>query len=201
MNIVEPFFRRALLQAEAPALIAGERVVTYGRLMQDTLTVASRLCEESVQPGDVVAVLASDLLSHVLFTFAIARAGAVSVPFLNIGSDDARAEAARIAPRFLVHNQSGTLPPPAPGRKDLSLRELAAVKPSHPLPPISTRPADLCCIAFSSGTTGRTKAIKFSHHATVLRTVLVQTVFPSGPSDRTMVLDERTADRRVGGRA
>jgi acyl-coenzyme A synthetase/AMP-(fatty) acid ligase len=187
MNIVEPFFRRALMQPDAPALISGDRVVTYGRLMNDVITVADRLCEEGVRPKDVVALVAVDLLPHVLFTLAIARVGAISVPVWNDGPLKAHTFADQCGAAFVVHNKPAPLRMQSPDRKQLSLQDLAAVKPTIARPTVMSEPSDAFRISFSSGTTGRPKPIAFTHGAMLLRSALLQTMFPVGPSDRTMI--------------
>jgi acyl-coenzyme A synthetase/AMP-(fatty) acid ligase len=188
MNIVEPIARRALAQPDAPALIAGNRVVTYARLMQDVATVAVRLREEGLKEQEVVAMASDDLLSHVLLTLAIARAGAVSVPFWNMPAERANSLAESCGVAVLVHNQPGGFPTRlASVRKQLSLHELAAARPTTPLPAMAGEPEHMFRIAFSSGTTGRPKAIRFSHGGMIVRTGLIRSVFPMQPSDRTMI--------------
>jgi acyl-coenzyme A synthetase/AMP-(fatty) acid ligase len=188
MNVLAPIARRALLQPEAPALVAGERSVSYGRLMRDVATVAARLSEEGVRRRQVVAIAVDDLLPHVLLTLAVARVGAISIPFWPMRPEVAVALARTCDVRLLVHNQPADSPThwPAPSQQ-LSLRELLVVRPRATLPMVVSEPGELFRIAFSSGTTGSPKAVKLTHDALVVRTQLLQLFAPSAPTDRTMI--------------
>jgi acyl-coenzyme A synthetase/AMP-(fatty) acid ligase len=188
MNIVEPILRRALTAPEAPAIISGERVLSYGALMRDVAAVSSRLSEEGVQRGDVVALVSEGLAGHILTTLAIARIGAASVPFSHMHPQEMTSFAQACGAAYLVYNG-----PEAPAveadclRGRLGLRELGATLPRSIVPMVHAEPDELFRIAFSSGTTGRQKPVKFSHHNMALRSHLMRIVFPSVRGERTMV--------------
>jgi acyl-coenzyme A synthetase/AMP-(fatty) acid ligase len=184
MNVIA---RRALAQLEAPAII-GDTTATYSVLMQQVVSAASRLAEEGVKRGDVVGIAAHGLPGQVLLTLAVAYAGAVSLPIGAAWSRE-EAEAARACGMsFIVHNghQDFRVDALYPGRQ-ISLRELKAAQPRTTLAMTRSEPGEPFRIGFSSGTTGRPKAIKFTHESMLLRTQLIRTVFPGRPGERTMI--------------
>jgi acyl-coenzyme A synthetase/AMP-(fatty) acid ligase len=188
MNVLEPITRRALLQPDAPALIAGAATVSYGRLMRDVAALGNRLCDEGVGRGQVVAVAADGLLPHVLITLAIAHAGAVSIPFRSLAPDRTAPALAISGVDALVHNQTASLNEQFSSiPKHLSLRELASAAPRLNRPAVASEPAEIFRIGYSSGTTGLAKPVKFTHGALIVRAQLLRHFAPSTATERSMI--------------
>jgi len=187
MNIVAAVARQALLQPQAPALIAGERVVNYGELMANVAAVASRLAAAGVARRDVVAIVAPGMVWHAVLTLAVAHLGAVSVPLRSEADADNAATAVRCGVKFLVHNLPDGFELAAPGIAwQLSVEHLSAQPAPAAVTMVAAEPDELCRIGFSGGTTGRPKAVKFTHRQLLLRVHLTRTLFPSGPRERLM---------------
>jgi acyl-coenzyme A synthetase/AMP-(fatty) acid ligase len=188
MNIVEPITRVALASPESPAVISGSRTLSYIALMRDVAAVSSRLAESGVQHGDIVAVSAGGLAAHVLLTLAVARIGAASVPFHQMGAPAMRSFAEACGVRSIIHDDADVAAVDASGIANrLSLKELTSRPPRAVVPMARCEPGELFRIAFSSGTTGRQKPVKFSHGSMALRSHLMRAVFPAAPGERTMV--------------
>jgi len=69
--------RHAGEQPEAPAIIQGERVISYGELAEQIDTLAGGLSGLGLGPGDVIAVQLPNVAEYLLSYLAIARLGAV----------------------------------------------------------------------------------------------------------------------------
>lgn len=188
MNIVEPIIRRALATPDAPAIIAGQQTITYGALMRDVAAASSRLAGEGVRRGDVVGIVCEGLAGHLLATLATARIGAVSVPLGQTPLQEVGVLAQACGVGMVLYEEAHAPQAEASGiAKRLSLRELTSTRPHTIVPMVRSEPSDLFRIAFSSGTTGRQKPVKFSHGNMALRSHLLRTVFPAAPGERTMV--------------
>jgi acyl-coenzyme A synthetase/AMP-(fatty) acid ligase len=188
VNIIEPIARYARVAPDAPAIIAGQRTLTYGALMRDVAVASTRLAQEGVRRGDVVGIVAKGLAGHVLATLAIARIGAVSAPFGHMPAQDMSYFAQVLGADVVVYNDADAPRIEASGiRKQLSLSALVSARPETVVPQVRCDPDDLFRFAFSSGTTGRQKPVKFTHGNMTLRTHLTRTVFPTAPGQRIMV--------------
>lgn len=67
--------------ADRPFVITDDRSTTYGEVDDWTTRLADGLTALGVRPGDHVGVLMANHLEFVPLKFAIARAGAVAIPF------------------------------------------------------------------------------------------------------------------------
>jgi acyl-coenzyme A synthetase/AMP-(fatty) acid ligase len=188
MNIVEPIIRNALAVPEAPAFVGGTRTLSYMTLMRDVAAVSSRLAELGVRHGDVVAITPDGPRAHLLITLAVARIGAASVPFSHMAAQNMRFFAETCGVRAVVHDPADAAAVGESGISNcISLEDLSSKAPTTIVPMTRSHPDDLFRIAFSSGTTGRPKPLKFTHHNMAVRSHLLRTVFPSSPGERTMI--------------
>jgi acyl-coenzyme A synthetase/AMP-(fatty) acid ligase len=189
MNILEPIMRTALAAPDSPAIVTGQQTLSYATLMHHVAAMASQLVEQGVQRGEVVGIAAEGLLGHVMSTLAIARVGATSVPFTNMSAQEMSSYAQICGANAVVYNESDRARVDASGlARRFSLQELTSNPPRAMMPLVRGEPGDLARIAFSSGTTGRPKAVKFTHDNMVLRTHLTRTVYPVTPGERLMLL-------------
>ncbi|MEU1145630.1 amino acid adenylation domain-containing protein [Streptomyces sp. NPDC005863] len=106
-GLVGRFEERAAHAPHAPALIAGDTVVTYGELDERASRVAHRLRERGVGPEDVVGVLlptSPDLVAALLGTL---KAGAMYLPLdPNYPPDRLAYMVADAAPRALLTTEA-----------------------------------------------------------------------------------------------
>lgn len=80
MNVAEPLAHHALASAHKPAIVQGDRVVTYGELDPLVRRTASHLRSLDLGQGDVAGVALRDGIDHLVVLAALARAGIVILP-------------------------------------------------------------------------------------------------------------------------
>lgn len=200
MNVIEAFTRQAMIRPQSPALLLGERTITYGAMARHVSQLAESLRQLGVARGDVVAIVAPQFAQHIGLTLAVAQLGATSLPLpasAREGENEAIAQMCNAA--WLVHNQPGAFRVDAPCiRQQVSLKSLNT-GPHASTPPVAqTEPGDIWRIGLSSGTTGRPKPIAFSHASAVLRSQLMLALFPSAPEERVMVFMGASLQFSVG---
>src|SRR5215510_4192092 len=96
---------------DAPALILGDRTVTFGELDRRSSRAAQALREAGVGPGDRVAFIDKNGPEWFDVTFGVAKLGAVNVsvnwrlapPEMATIIDDAEAEVVIVGPEFVGH--------------------------------------------------------------------------------------------------
>jgi long-chain acyl-CoA synthetase len=156
--------------ADRPALLEGERPLrTWAELAEAVARRAGGLRERhGIEPGDAVALFASNHAAYLELLFAIWHAGAVAVP---ISSRLHAREAADIVERshaslvLATSEVAGELAPLLGGPATIVLGDeddeaLLAAEPA-PLQPRAL--TDDAWIFFTSGTTGRPKGARLSH--------------------------------------
>lgn len=162
---------------DSPALVFGERRLTYGELDAHVDRTALALARLGLAKGERFALMASNSDAFVITFYAALRLGAVFVPI----------NPASAAPelRYLLEDSgasvfiydsalgatvesalAGGLPPTT--RKVLSLRELASLaadcaRNCGELPGVVSE-SDDALIMYTSGTTGKPKGALFDHH-------------------------------------
>ncbi|GAB4070238.1 long-chain fatty acid--CoA ligase [Angustibacter speluncae] len=80
MRLVEYLDKGASLGADAPCLVTGDEVLTYGEVQQRSHDVAAALVRSGVAPGDKVAILSANDPVAFSCVFGVSRAGAVWCP-------------------------------------------------------------------------------------------------------------------------
>lgn len=166
-SIVEAVHGRAVSAPDAPAVLQGERTVTYRQLWEHATSTASALAGAGVRPGDVVALAAGrspELLGTALGTWL---AGATYLPV------DPEHPAERISyllgdsgARLLVTDRTLDLPEgvavPA-----LPLRQIPEGKPhgTPPTPPKAPDPDSAAYLIYTSGTSGKPKGALIRHRS------------------------------------
>ena len=153
--------RVALLSAEEEP-----RRATYAELDASARRAAGRLRAAGVQPGDRVALIATNGLDVVTAWFGIAYAGATVVPILILSA------AAEIAFRLehsncaaIVHDEGrADLAEASAGtRRRIPIADLTDHGPAPGNLPESIDPTSGAMILYTSGTTGRPKGAVISH--------------------------------------
>jgi len=180
VNIAEPLGHHALAYATKPAIVHGDRVITYGALDALVRRTAAHLYALGLAPGDVAGVALKDGAEHLVVLAALARAGIVILPL------DWRwtaAEQERVAVHFGAKRVLVEPGLPAPQaipctRVDEAWEAaVAAANPAHEFPE-----GDLpLAMSLSSGTTGRPKGprIRHSHFLARFRVMWVNLGFTS----------------------
>ncbi len=179
-NLAEIVREGARWNGARPAIIHDTGTVSYAELDRLSDNVAARLVALGVEPGDPVGIQLPNVPEFVTALFGILKAGAVAMPFnvLNkgpeiayfLGFSAARAvittgsalAEARIGAQqagiehVFVH---GRTDPPAGVR---AFEELTA-EPDGPAPYVLRDPADTAVLLYTSGTTGKPKAVELTH--------------------------------------
>jgi fatty-acyl-CoA synthase len=196
--------RRALLSGDRIALIDGDSRITYAEFDRRTDHLAGALRELGVQQGDRVAVLMVNSAAFLETLFATAKLGAVFVPinfrlavpevaFLLADSGAnifvwsghlsplARAalagEGVRVRARVVVGGE------PADGEADFE-QVLASGEPLAF--GINVAGSDLCCLMYTSGTTGRPKGAMLTHDNHLWNAINTLTGHRLRETDRTV---------------
>ena len=171
--------RYGLRTPTKPALISGERSLTWKELDHRVDRVAGALSGRGLAPGDRVAILMANCPDYIELYFGLARAGMIAVPVnYRLMPHEMAAILNQVEPRLVVaaadygDQVGGVLPlldkTPAlwavgddlPGSE--SYEALIAAAPQTPTQsPVED--ADVFAIFFTSGTTGLPKGAMVSH--------------------------------------
>jgi len=142
----------------APALIDGERVVSFAEFDELTDRLGNALLARGLEPGDRVAVLMPNGIDGVVAYYALAKSGLVRVPL------NARETAHELAfkiedsqARALIHAGEA----PAPAEIAITAAELPGLIEQASAEPCDVRrePDAPLRLAYTGGTTGKPKAV------------------------------------------
>ncbi|MHC4449766.1 MAG: benzoate-CoA ligase family protein [Planctomycetota bacterium] len=173
-NAIDILERNLPARADKTALLSAEREVTYGELSEEVNRIGNALHRKLIHHGDTVAILALDSVEWVAAYFGTIKIGAVALSLNTLLTADefrymlhdcrARIVFCHEMFRETVESVRESLP---------CLREvitfgsqeyadmLAAESPE--LEPTATHREDICCLNYSSGTTGEPKGIPHAH--------------------------------------
>jgi len=149
---------------------AGEEILSYRRISEDSARFAHWLVAKGVAPGDRVAIKLEPSRAFYAAVFGAMKAAAIAVPLFTLfGPDSVKLRVEDCKPKLLIED-------------DAFLEELSAF-PAIFEP--STRADDLAIFQYTSGTTRELpEAVKHTHRAIV--TVMVAALYGTGlrPGDR-----------------
>jgi benzoate-CoA ligase family protein len=205
-NAIDILERNVRERPDAMALASDSRTLTFAEVAAEVNRTASALARLGVRRGDTVALLAPDSPEWVATFFAVIKLGGVVASFNTLLTaaeyaymlDDCGA-------RLLVVDQSllGAVKPIRAGRlfleevvviggdaspPDRSYQALLA-DASPDFAPAPTHRDDVCCLNYSSGTTGEPKGIPHAHKDLPITAELVgRRTLGLGPGDRTFAV-------------
>lgn len=179
---------------DAPALLIGDRVMTFGELDAGVGRLAAWLLEQAGGPGERVASWSAKTRAACLMPLAAARAGLIHVPVNPL------LKAPQVAhiltdsgAKLLVTNaaRSDTLGDSLPETcvvQDLKIAEEVIDSGGQGLPLSLAEPGDLAAILYTSGSTGRPKGVMLSHANLWLGAEAVADYLKIVPDDRILAL-------------
>jgi amino acid adenylation domain-containing protein len=166
-GVVEAVYDRAVSAPDAPAVVHGDRTVSYRQLWHYATTIAHALAEAGIRPGDIVALAASrtpELLGAALGTWL---AGAAYLPV------DPEHPAERISyllsdsgARLVLTDRTQDVPEGAAVPAVALLRIPDGPQDTPLTPPLhGTDPDALAYLIYTSGTSGRPKGALITHRS------------------------------------
>ncbi|WP_207916658.1 non-ribosomal peptide synthetase [Micromonospora sp. KC723] len=188
------FAARVAAAPDAPALVDGDRTLTYAQLDAAATRLAALLGQRGVGPGTLVAVALDRSWQAVVTVLAVLRRRAAYLP-VDPGNPPARQEAilSDAAPALVVTGAAAEL-----GRPTLALDGTDLLDG-----PVPTRtgtadgpPAvdDLAYVLYTSGSTGRPKGVAVRHGALANLLLGVRDLLGGGPRDRWLHLTSLSFD-------
>lgn len=181
-NIVEVIRRETAAFRGKPAVVQGNRSLSYAEVLDLAAALGRELTEQGVRPLDRVALLAPDSPEYVIASLAILVIGAVVVP---VPDSLTGGEVQEVLDLVDVHGLLSGVPGRCPDR---AIRMGSAPFTWMPRSP-RHEPDDVyprmnpAFIRFSSGTTGTSKGVLLSHESVLARTAAADRGLGMKPED------------------
>ncbi|MES1241997.1 MAG: amino acid adenylation domain-containing protein [Acidobacteriota bacterium] len=186
---------RARTQPDHPAVVSGERVLSYGELERRSTRLGRRLRELGARPNELVAVAMEKGWEQVVAVLAVLKSGAAYLPVdPALPPDRVRLLLEQGEARWVLTQPWLDLPLP-PGMESLVV-EAEEPGDAEPLAPVQG-PRDLAYVIFTSGSTGTPKGVMIEHEGAVNTVLDVNRRFGIGPGDRVLALSSLSFDLSV----
>ncbi|HVB14540.1 MAG TPA: AMP-binding protein [Candidatus Dormibacteraeota bacterium] len=189
---LDEVFREAFARhADRPAVIFGERTITYAQLQRAIDHLAARLWERGLRPLDRVLVHLPNCPEFLQLYFALQRLGVVPIMALAAHRRHEIDHYVRLADATAYFGVDPALGREVQAANDcltqiISLEELADPEEAPEPPPFRADPMDPCVLLLSGGTTGIPKLIPRNHNDYLYNTRMA--VEAQNFSDRTVQL-------------
>jgi amino acid adenylation domain-containing protein len=188
-TILERVAAAARRAPEAPAVLFGDRTLTFGELEAQANRLARRLRRLGVGPEMSVGVCVERSLEMPLVLLAVLKAGGAWVPL------DPEYPQERLAlmiadtamPVLLIQSHlADRLPALAAGPAVIAVDGLDLAAESAAAPDWPIDPESLAYIVYTSGSTGRPKGVAVPHRAMINHVTACGLAYRMGPRDRTL---------------
>ncbi|MEU9198214.1 amino acid adenylation domain-containing protein, partial [Streptomyces hundungensis] len=190
LTLPELFHAQAAKTPGAPAVRAGEQVLTYRELDARASHVARTLVERGVTPGRTVAVLLPRGIDLVVALLGVAKSGGAYVPL------DPEHPAERIA--AVLADADPVVVLTEPGLQWSGIETLAVTDEEAASFSAATHPHDPAYLIFTSGSTGRPKGVVVEHSSLAAYLVRAREAYPDA-AGLTLVHSSVTFDLTVTG--
>ncbi|HET6208762.1 MAG TPA: amino acid adenylation domain-containing protein, partial [Jatrophihabitans sp.] len=180
-TLAAEFGRQAAADPDLPALLAGDRVVSFGELDERSDRLAGTLRRHGIGRDQLVGILADRSVELLVALLATLKAGAGYLP-IDPGYPAARIDYLLADSAAALVLTRGRLAELAGDRPLLDLDDEA----NYPAAPIENEPPtpeDLAYAIYTSGSTGQPKGVLVEHRSVVNRLAWMQRAYPIGPGD------------------
>jgi acyl-coenzyme A synthetase/AMP-(fatty) acid ligase len=160
-DVVEAAPRRAPALIELPR-DGTRRVWSFGEVADASARLAGHLAGEGIGKGDVVLVWLGNRAEWVLTMLACFRLGIVPAACPEqLRAKDLRARMDAVSPSLVVADERNRdeLARARPGCRVLWMPDDDLWRSAAPAPPVALEPTDPCLLTFTSGTSGKPKAV------------------------------------------
>jgi long-chain acyl-CoA synthetase len=197
MNVAANLDQAASYFPGQPAIIEGDRIVTFSEFRQDANRIASALLGAGVQPGDHVGLCAPNSYAWLVFYFGALKAGAVAATFSHLLMKDELSRTLRdCQPKVLLttdeklddlegRGEWPRLETIVCDHGDISWRRLAE-KGTAEFRTIDRDRRDTAAILYTGGTTGIPKGAMLSHQNIQASVFNIAHYERSSPHDRAL---------------
>ena len=205
MNIGESLPRNAQHFPDKRAIVDAQRTVTYRQLHERTNRLANYLLDRGVGKGDLVGLSCGSRAEHFEALFAIAKIGAVAIPFdFNWSAQECAAMLRFFQPKaFFLETRRATKALSAIAREHIESDKLIVVsdaedfagvafefaiaqgKPNEPQ--VQVEGIDPFLLMITSGTTGFPKACSINHETYALRCMNYGLTKGMNPDERALM--------------
>jgi len=159
VSFADLIFHHALSRPEKPAIVLPDRVATYSMMAQGILRAQERLRALALKPGAPVCLSIKSPIRHMILSAALFRLGHPVV----LAAHPDHVVPLGLAVVALVHDPGISL---IPGQRHVVVDDewFAGERQAAPASPPQgfADEQNICCVALSSGTTGRPKAISLT---------------------------------------
>lgn len=183
----EQFAARAASQPHRPAVVCGNRRMSYAELDRRADQLAGRLLGRGVEPGTVVMVYLERSVDSIVALLAILKAGGTYLP-VEVGTPAGRIETcvkesrcAVVVAREHDHQLFANLPVTA-----VTAAPPAATDPVTGPPGVTVHGPDVAYVIYTSGSTGAPKGVQVCHGSLSHLCAEVTKRYGIGPADRVL---------------
>jgi amino acid adenylation domain-containing protein len=170
---------------DAPAVVFGARVVTYGELDRRANRIARRLQRRGVGPETRVALHLENGPEQVAAVLGVLKAGGAYVPLDTASPADRLAYVlADSGAALVLADEGAVLPEGAP--PVLSIGPDAFADEAEDAPACAAGPRSLAYVIYTSGSTGRPKGVGVEHRSAVNVTGVYVDTYGLGDGDRVL---------------
>lgn len=182
-SVVDGIFHNARRRPSHPAIIDGNRALSYAGLAAEVVKTAAHLLSLGVRPGDIVGVGLRDDADHVVTLFAVAFTGAVILPMdVRWTAEEKQRIALYFGARLVLLPQAEALSGCAVAIIDTHWRHAVAGNDGD-ASVVRGRDQPLL-ISLSSGTTGTPKGPLVTHGHTLSRLYIYAVSLTFNDGDR-----------------